>query len=142
MPTCPATCPAAIKLFYWSRLAYQQEAAGTAHKYVNSATALPLFGLEHFETIWDDTTDMHCALGWNGSQVVVAFRWAAGRWLELRAWVRVGLDSWGRIGGRLQALWGTAASWVCRLPFDCTLTVRHPSACPLCPAGAPRRFRT
>lgn len=31
---------------------------------------------EFAETIWDDTTDTHAVLGWNKTQVVVAFRCA------------------------------------------------------------------
>lgn len=63
----------AIKLFYWMRLAYRHSDALT-NLYVNAHTGLRLFSVDHFETIWDDTTDTHAVLGWNKTQVVVAFR--------------------------------------------------------------------
>lgn len=67
---------AAVKLFYWTRLAYREEDALT-HPFVNARSALPLFALRHFETTWDEGTDTHAVLGWSGTQVVVAFRWVA-----------------------------------------------------------------
>lgn len=70
-------CPlAAIRLFYWVRLAYRQEQALDG-EFVNAATALPLFGLDQHVTVWDDKTDTHCVLGWSASQVVLAFRGTA-----------------------------------------------------------------
>lgn len=39
--------PAAVKLFYWMRLAYRDEDALT-HPFVNANVALPLFDLDHF----------------------------------------------------------------------------------------------
>ncbi|PSC69058.1 alpha beta-hydrolase isoform B [Micractinium conductrix] len=63
----------AVKLFYWTRLAYREEDALT-HPFVNARSALPLFALRHFETTWDEGTDTHAVLGWSGTQVVVAFR--------------------------------------------------------------------
>ena len=146
-------CPAAIKLFYWSRLAYQQEAAGTAHKYVNSATGLPLFGLEHFESVWDDTTDTHCVLGWSGSQVVVAFRWARGGAVDPTCG-----RGRGRVCGHGGILWvglggggGSRPVATCRCMLwgseqcvnGCTALTCRPSGCLIrCPAGARPRCKT
>ena len=63
-------------MFYWMRLAYQQEGKEgvEAHQFVNSTIALPLYHLDQWETIWDDTTDTHCVLGWSATQVVLSFR--------------------------------------------------------------------
>ena len=68
--------PTAVRMFYWMRLAYQQEGkeGAEAHQFVNSTIALPLYNLDEWETIWDGTTDTHCVLGWSATQVVLTFR--------------------------------------------------------------------
>ena len=82
---------AAVRLFFWMRLSYREEEEVMGHPFINAPAAMRLFGVTHFETIWDDTTDTHCVLGWSETQVVLAFRWAlhtcsagvlaAGHWL-------------------------------------------------------------
>jgi hypothetical protein len=48
----PCFCmEAAVKLFYWMRLAYREDDV-LDHKFVNAAGGLELFDLQHFETIW------------------------------------------------------------------------------------------
>lgn len=63
----------ALKLFFWSRLAYREHDALT-YPWVNAHIALPLFGLSQFETVWDDGTDTHACIGYSSTQAVVAFR--------------------------------------------------------------------
>jgi hypothetical protein len=83
LPTCLHPAPplrlyclplAAVRLFYWMRLSYREEAEVMGHPFINAPAAMRLFGVSHFETIWDDTTDTHCVLGWSDTQAVVAFR--------------------------------------------------------------------
>ncbi|PRW55924.1 alpha beta-hydrolase [Chlorella sorokiniana] len=70
----PCFCmEAAVKLFYWMRLAYREDDV-LDHKFVNAAGGLELFDLQHFETIWDESTDTHCVVGWSDTTCVVAFR--------------------------------------------------------------------
>ncbi|KAL4452204.1 hypothetical protein ABPG75_007866 [Micractinium tetrahymenae] len=62
----------AVRLYHWGRLAYRDPAG--SDKYVNAATALPLFDLEHWEKIEDTDTDTHCIIGWSDSCAVLCFR--------------------------------------------------------------------
>jgi hypothetical protein len=64
------------------------------HPFINAPAAMRLFGVTHFETIWDDTTDTHCVLGWSDTQVVVAFRWGTAWWWWVGGWGGVGVG-WG-----------------------------------------------
>ncbi|KAL4457464.1 hypothetical protein ABPG75_012329 [Micractinium tetrahymenae] len=66
----------AVRLFYWARLAYRTEER-LDNEHVNAAHALSLFDLDKWDSVWDDTTDTHCVIGWSNSQAVVAFRGTA-----------------------------------------------------------------
>jgi hypothetical protein len=66
----------AVRLFYWARLAYRKDKQ-LDYEYINAATALRLFDLQHTTTVWDDATDTHVVLGWSGSAAVLAFRGTA-----------------------------------------------------------------
>jgi hypothetical protein len=68
-------CPAAARLFYWTRLAYRNDEA-LDYKWINGTEAKRLFNLQHVEALWDTDTDTHCVIGWSDTQAVVAFRWA------------------------------------------------------------------
>eukprot|EP00887_Chlorella_sp_A99_P000326 scaffold13.g326.t1 len=63
----------ALRLYYWSRLAYRNEEA-LDDPFVNGAAALALFDLEHWEKVEDEDTDTHAVIGWSSSQAVLAFR--------------------------------------------------------------------
>ncbi|PSC72141.1 alpha beta-hydrolase [Micractinium conductrix] len=75
----------AIRLFYWSRLAYCNEPA-LDRKHVNAATALPLFGLQHWEKHCG-----HCVQGHGAS--------AENAWTDLKSW-RVAYSPEPRWSGR------------------------------------------
>ncbi|KAL4440742.1 hypothetical protein ABPG77_000451 [Micractinium sp. CCAP 211/92] len=66
----------AVRLFYWARLAYRTE-EHLDDEHVNAAHALSLCDLDQWDSVWDDTTDTHCVIGWSNSQAVVAFRGTA-----------------------------------------------------------------
>ena len=84
--THPLAClsPAAVRLFYWTRLAYRNDKA-LDYKYLNAATACRLFDLDQHCTVCVDRTDTHCVLGWSSTRVVLAFRWAglAACWMSM-----------------------------------------------------------
>ena len=89
------------------------------HPFINAPDAMRLAGVSHFETIWDDTTDTHCVLGWSETQVVVAFRWV----LHVYCWCTAGWYCWGAFK-KQNKKWDTLP----RLPR--------------LPAGAPSRCKT
>ncbi|KAL4441188.1 hypothetical protein ABPG77_011425, partial [Micractinium sp. CCAP 211/92] len=66
----------AVRLYYWSRLAYRDPAGDD--KYVNTAHRLPLFDLRHWEKVEDPETDTHCIIGWSDSRAVLCFSPLAG----------------------------------------------------------------
>eukprot|EP00887_Chlorella_sp_A99_P004115 scaffold23.g4115.t1 len=41
---------------------------------VLAEVALPMFGLEEYQTLWDGETDTHCWMGWSGEDLAIAFR--------------------------------------------------------------------
>lgn len=63
----------AIKLMYWSFLAYDaEEITGSSF---SQETALGLFGLKHFDVVWEKRTNAKAVIGWDeGNTVVIAFR--------------------------------------------------------------------
>lgn len=66
----------AIRLFYWSRLAYRNEPE-LDYQHVNASHARSLYDLHSIETVKDASTDTHAGIGWSDTTVVVAFRGTA-----------------------------------------------------------------
>ena len=68
-----------IKLMYWSFLVYdyQEEKAGAPSPY-SPDTALLLYGLEHWECMWERSLDTKAIVGWSSDTV---------RWLRACVWL-------------------------------------------------------
>lgn len=65
----------AVKLMYWSYLAYDTgelpDSAFTPEK------ALKLFDLENFDVVWEEKTNAKAVIGWKDDTIVIAFRGTA-----------------------------------------------------------------
>lgn len=65
----------AVKLCYWAYLVYDNGEIPDSP--FTPSTATKLFGLEHFDIVWEKKTNAKAVIGWNSSTVVVAFRGTA-----------------------------------------------------------------
>lgn len=65
----------AVKTWYWSQLCYVLNERES--DIVTLQGAMQLYGLQHFQLLWEPTCDTKCLLGWSASTVVVAFRGTA-----------------------------------------------------------------
>lgn len=65
----------AVKLCYWAYLVYDN--GEIPNSPFTPSTATKLFGLEHFDIVWEKKTNAKAVIGWNASTVVVAFRGTA-----------------------------------------------------------------
>lgn len=69
LPLCRSwAAPCAVPVASWGCQGCAARLPGTAQGMLTSAPVCST------EMIWDDTTDTHAVLGWNSTQVVVAFR--------------------------------------------------------------------
>ena len=112
-PPAPTPAHAAIRLFYWTRMAYQDDAGLRTCKYVSAETGLPLFDLDQFEV---------GGSGWVGGSV--------GGWVGECQWVSAS----GWVGGQLEARsGGRLAPAALRRP---SAALAHPSWQPACVSHA------
>lgn len=62
----------AIKLLYWSFLAYEQEEVPQSP--FKSKKAIELFSLSNFDVVWEPKLNTKAIVGWSKDKVVIAFR--------------------------------------------------------------------
>ncbi|PRW44314.1 alpha beta-hydrolase isoform B [Chlorella sorokiniana] len=135
----------AIRLLYWSRLAYQEEDE-LDNEYVSVKSALALFGLQEWEEIWDPASDTHAVLGWSAAQrtAVLAFRGTASLQnvlTDAKAWKVQHQAPWRPRGRTIMVHAGHSLGGALAVLAALELRKQHPATrLTVCTFGCPRVF--